>query len=202
MHSPKSSRARRPSRERAAKRSSTLPQSAAASAEPVARLMNRRPLSARFAPDRDRFIRAWTRRRSRAAIDASGAAAGTGRGDGDRSHANVLRILDDVDEHRLRLRPLPAPGVCIPPPASAAGPYPCGTPAAPVGVTLRTTMDSSSSSSITSTRSLWSERYSGSIPPTPEPAPPAADDVDAAKSSLCTVMKDSLSDASVWSSPR
>jgi len=72
MQSPKSSRARRPSRASALKRSSTRRQRSPAAAEdPVVRLMNRRPLSARRAPDRDRFSRAWARRRSRAASAAS-----------------------------------------------------------------------------------------------------------------------------------
>ena len=102
----------------ALKCSSTGRQSAAPpSASVVVRLMNRRPLSARRAPDCYRFRRrAWTRRRSRAASaasrttcwseDAAAAAASGGGGGrrGDRSHANFLRIRHDVDEHRLRLR--------------------------------------------------------------------------------------------------
>jgi hypothetical protein len=133
MHSPKSSRERRPSRARALKRSSTRRQSSAAWTVPVVRLMKRRPLRARLAPVLERLRRAWMRRRSRAAMAASRCSSagvggrGDGEGDGERSHANFFRIRDDVDEHRLRLRAPPPPagvrsgggsgcGICPPPP--------------------------------------------------------------------------------------
>ena len=52
---------------------------------------------------------------------AAGAGGCRCDGDGECSHANFLRIRDDVDEHRLRLRPA-ASGAGVPPPASDVGP--------------------------------------------------------------------------------
>lgn len=149
MHSPKSSRERRPSRESLLKRSSTRRQRSVGSPQLplVVWLMNFSPFNARFAPERVRARRAWARRASRAAAMAekslAEAEAEERRGDGDRSQENFRRILDVVEELRLRV-----------------GVVSGGTVA-----TLRSTMESWSSSSITSTRSEPSEeRNTGAMP--------------------------------------
>lgn len=164
MHSPKSSRASKPSLASESNLASTFLHNSSAWEAPLAvlLLMNLRPLSACCALDFVRWSPALILRASRADIvlRSSVSDIDVRELDCDFSHGNFRRILD-VTERLLARNP-----------SGSTSPF----AAVVVGVTLQTTMESSSSSSVTSTVSwssfrLRSLRNIGSIAP-PIPCSP------------------------------
>lgn len=148
MHSPKSSRASKPSLANTLNLSSTFRHSSSVASPDL--LMNLKPFKALCALDLVRSSFTLIFRAFRAVTNGSStlaAALSTDADDIDRSHGNFLRILDVIE--RLRATPPPLPS----PPAVLDDGEAFGAEDG-AGATLQSTTASFSSSSVISTSSL------------------------------------------------
>lgn len=149
MHSPKSSLESRPSLASELNLDSTRFHISSASLAPVVLLMNLRPLRARCALDFVRSSFAFSLRASRAEMMSS-SVSDEAMEDVDLSHENFRRRVREVFDKVLLKIPTPEGEEEVPPLAPSLG---LEVGVAVVGATLQTTMESFSSSSVTSTRS-------------------------------------------------
>lgn len=146
MHSPKSSLASNPSLASESNRDSTRLHNSLASLDaPVVLLINLSPLSARCALDLVRWSFALIFLASRAEIVLSSISDEVVLEDLDLPHPNFCRILDVADKLLFKI---PAEWTSTPHPGS-------DVTEVGLGLTLQTTMESLSSSSVTSTKSCW-----------------------------------------------